>query len=238
MTDETTQPGAEATAPTRPLIHSKLIELRRRIGGLVAKKSTEEYGPKFPVKSSKELMFKLRDAVDELELLVYVVDQKVTPMAVDPVTDKRGEVKAGGTCAYVQDTVRVEAADGSYRDFKGCGSGLDRDDKAGGKASTYAWKDALLKGLSIPDKEMVDSDDEEGQGREAKPTGARRVPAATKPPTASKAAAAEAEAVKAIGAAADLVALKALVPLLERLPEAAQIRIDPVYTARKAELGG
>jgi hypothetical protein len=52
------------------------------------------------------------------------------------------------------------SSDGSYVDFVGSGHGSSSDDKAGGKASTYAWKDAIIKGLSMPDADMADTDDE------------------------------------------------------------------------------
>lgn len=225
-----------------PLIFGKLMQLRLAIGGLEARPSQEAYGPKFPVRSSKELVEKLSSAVVDLNLLVYVVDQKVIPMAVDPVDDPKGRdgaKKAGGTCAYVINTVRVEAEDGSYRDFRGTGSGMDRDDKAGGKASTYAWKDAILKGLSIPYKDMIDTDDEAGQGKDvgaARPRGEKK--GASLGGGKSAQVAAEASALAAIRSAESLEALKALGPLLDRLPEAAQLRLDPEYQSRKAALTG
>ena len=58
--------------------------------------------------------------------------------------------------------VRLVSDDGSGITFVGQGHGADRDDKAGGKASTYAWKDALIKGLNLPDADMPDTDNDSG----------------------------------------------------------------------------
>lgn len=225
--------------PVPPMIFQKLMDLRLAIGGLEARPSKEAYGPKFPVRSSKELVEKLSSAVVDLNLLVYVVHQTVIPMAVDSVDDPKGAAgakKAGGTCAYVVNTVRVEAEDGSFRDFRGVGSGMDRDDKAGGKASTYAWKDAILKGLSVPYKDMIDTDDEVGQGRDVKPAGKRASGGGSSGGKTGGVAAAEASALAAIRSAGSRAALSDLIPILERLPEDAQLRLNPEYQARKAAL--
>lgn len=211
------------TTPYTPLIFGKLLELRRRLGGLQAKrlKPTQESPkvPAFPVKSSKELMEKLRHAVDELELIVSVHEVRLHPVQTE-----------GGTCCYVTSTIRVEAADGSFRDFRGAGAGIDRDDKAAGKASTYAWKDALLKGLSIPDKEMVDADDEEGAGKEVKIGAPRRS-------AAGAGSDVEASAARSIASAKSVTQLEGLKGLLSRLPEEVQQRLSPAYAAKRAELG-
>lgn len=141
--------GGDAWSPGPPQIHAGLIALRKAIGGLQAKKQAN--GPQFAVKSAKDLGIKLRDALDETGLVCFVVGQQGGNLEVEK-----------GTAAYVQTLIRVGAPDGSYVDFAGSGHGADRDDKAGGKASTYAWKDALVKGLNLPDAEMVDTDDEVG----------------------------------------------------------------------------
>lgn len=199
------------------VIFSKLLELRRKLGGLRAKE--QKGGPRFPIKSSKELMEKLRTAVDELGLVVAVTEQEIHPVQTE-----------SGTCCYVRCTVAVIAEDGSTVHFSGVGGGMDRDDKAAGKASTYAWKDALLKGLSIPDKEMVDADDEEGQGKEVRPGAPKRSGAGGKDP--------EAAALAAIQSAESVEALEALKELLKRMPPDAQARLSPAYAARRASLGG
>lgn len=143
-----------------PQIHNLLLDLRREVGSLAAKK--QQGGPMFPVRGAKELNQKLAEALNKLDMVAAVVDQKVTFIDTDRIP---GNQTASGkpvfrTLVHVVATVRVIAPDGSYLDMVGSGHGGDTDDKAGGKASTYAWKDAILKGLSIPHEDMEDTDDD------------------------------------------------------------------------------
>jgi hypothetical protein len=92
----------------------------------------------------------------------YVSDHEVTNI---PVTsfDAKGNPKQGTGC-LVKLRITLVASDGSTVTFSGVGHGMDRvEDKAAGKASTYAWKDALVKGLSLPDDDMDDTDDQHDQ---------------------------------------------------------------------------
>ena len=119
----------------------------------------------FPVKSAKELANKLGQALTDLNLIAPVTAQEVSLI---PTADIPGNATASGkpvfrTLAHVKATVRIGAEDGSFVDVVGSGHGGDTDDKAGGKATTYAWKDALLKGLSTPEQNMVDTDDESSE---------------------------------------------------------------------------
>lgn len=139
--------GGTAYSSTPPQIATAGQQVRKLVGGLQARK--QQGGPAFAVRSGKELMIKMRSALDELGFEAPIVE--VT--GGDVPTEK-------GTCAFLTVTVELQCPDGSFKRFKGSGHGADRDDKAGGKASTYAWKDALTKGLSIPDAEMADTDDE------------------------------------------------------------------------------
>jgi hypothetical protein len=220
------------------MIFHKLIELRRQISGLKARKSTEAYGPQFPVRSSKELMDKLNAALNNLDLLAYPVDITLVSMEVPATTDKQGNPKMGGTCCYATTVIRVEAEDGSYRDFHGMGCGADRDDKAGGKASTYAWKDALLKGLSIPDAEMVDTDDEAGHARDIGAVKGRGGTRATSGGSrgGSGAAAAEEAARRRLEGASTKAELDSIVPLLQALPPDVQARLNGAYLEAKGRV--
>jgi hypothetical protein len=152
--------GGMAVSPNPPQIHAKLRELRAEIGGLKAKKVAG--GPQFPVRGAKELCQKLAQALNDLDMVAPVISQEVT--LVD-TKDIPGNASQSGkpvfrTLAHVKSTVRVGAPDGSYVDMVGSGHGGDVDDKAGGKADTYGWKIAILKGLTIPEEDMVDTDDE------------------------------------------------------------------------------
>lgn len=145
-------------------IYADLIKLRKHIGGLEAKKT--DSGPKFAIKNAKELMIKFRKGLDDLDMVSWVSEASVTDIQIEPYLDKYGNRKAGSGC-LVTSKVVVASDDGSFVVFTGMGHGFDTDDKAAGKASTYAWKDALIKGLNLPDAEMasistetVDTDDE------------------------------------------------------------------------------
>jgi hypothetical protein len=136
-----------------PKIHADLKALRSKIGGLKAEKKT---GVSFQIKSAKDLMIKLRPALDELDMNCYPVAMTGQSVPVDKGT------MADVTCVY-----RFVSSDGSYVDMAGFGQGVDSQDKAGGKAITYAWKALNIYGNSLPDKDMVDADDDEKPTKEA-----------------------------------------------------------------------
>lgn len=168
----------------KPKIRTDLLALRKKIGGLKAEKKG---GVMFPVKSAKDLMIKLRDAADELQMPMagapIAMDYQERALSLgsaDEVTTRttfsekttdddaselvKSETKRTerpSTIVTCRVTVRFMSDDGSYVDFVGFGQGGDTQDKAGGKASTYAWKDAITKALSLPDADMVDTDDEQ-----------------------------------------------------------------------------
>lgn len=142
----------DSSESAKPMIHKKLVDLRKSIGGL---KAVKKAGVPYKTKDAALLMEKLRKGLDDLNLTACVIDQEVNHYP--QVTDETGDIT---TCVHVTATIRIEAEDGSYRDMVGSGHGFSSDDKAGGKASTYAWKDALIKGLCLPDADMVDADDE------------------------------------------------------------------------------
>lgn len=187
--------GGVCRSSSPPLIHAAMLELRRKVGNLQA---TKKGGVPYPVKSAKDLMTKLRDALDDLALDAKVVHQAVQNLpspipslnkktektckrteksgdAGDP--DKHGRASVLETedevgeenefdfryaiICHIVSVIRVIAMDGSFVEFVGSGHGAGfDDDKVGGKASTYAWKDGWIKGLNLPDEEMVDTDDE------------------------------------------------------------------------------
>lgn len=119
--------------------------VRAAVGGLEAKKGNGSKAP-FPVRSAKELSLKWRAALDE------------TGCDWRPLNYHFQDVK-GGT--VLLGTFRFTAPDGETMDFEGIAGPLDDTDKAVGKASTYCWKDAIVKGFNIPDGEMVDVDDDD-----------------------------------------------------------------------------
>lgn len=154
--------GGVIQSNSAPQIHDLMGKLRKEIGAVEAKKSQEQFGPKFPVRGAKDLNQKLANALNALNMVATVVKQDVNIIPTETIP--KNETKNGNpvfrTLAHVKSTVRIIAPDTSFIDCVGSGHGGDVDDKSGGKASTYAWKDAILKGLSIPHEDMVDTDDD------------------------------------------------------------------------------
>lgn len=152
--------GGAVQSGAAPLIHAKLRELRLHVGGVAAKKQAG--GAMFPVKGAKEVAQKLAQALVDLNMVAPVVAQEIHYFDTKDIPDNK---TASGkpvfrTLVHVKSTVRLGAEDGSFVEVVGSGHGGDVDDKAGGKASTYAWKDAILKGLTVPEADMLDTDDE------------------------------------------------------------------------------
>jgi hypothetical protein len=173
--------GGMAVSPNPPQIHGKLRELRQAVGGLKAKKV--QGGPMFPVRGAKELAQKLAQALNDLDMVAPVIAQEVT--LVDTKDIPSNATNSGKpvfrTLAHVKSTVRVGAPDGSYVDMVGSGHGGDVDDKAGGKADTYGWKIAILKGLTIPEEDMVDTDDDSSDTKELSASPNKFSPSRTSP---------------------------------------------------------
>lgn len=160
--------GGAVKSDSPPQIHDMMRKLRIEIGAVQAKKSDDKFGPKFPVRGAKDLAQKLANALNTLNMEAPVIAQEISLL---PTENIPGNERSSGnpvfrTLAHVKSTVRLIAPDTSFIDMVGSGHGGDVDDKSGGKASTYAWKDAILKGLSIPHEDMVDTDDDSSTGGE------------------------------------------------------------------------
>jgi hypothetical protein len=161
--------GGFVASESPPQIHDMMRALRIEVGAVEAKKSEDKFGPKFPVRGAKDLAQKLANALNSLNMEAPVIAQEVTLLEADkvPANERPNGNPVFRTLAHVKATVRIIAPDTSFIDVVGSGHGGDVDDKSGGKASTYAWKDALLKGLSIPHEDMVDTDDDSSTGESA-----------------------------------------------------------------------
>lgn len=121
--DGTTRPGA---------ILRLWLELRRMVGTVEAKTKT---GVKFKVRASEDLIDKVSVAANELGILIYPAE-----------VEAKGHVVDSGTLAETTIMVIAQAVeDGSKLAFEGYGLGADNQDKAGGKAGTYAFKQALIQ---------------------------------------------------------------------------------------------
>jgi len=114
-----------------------------RFGALV--KQTKP-GVNFAVRDYSDLIDKISARAEELGLLIYPVNVQGSGSVVEG-EDRQGKVRTG-SMASVTVYLRVQAIeDGSYITLAGYGLGMDTQDKAGGKAGTYAMKQALVQGL-------------------------------------------------------------------------------------------
>lgn len=111
-----------------------LLDLRKATGVLVARKKEKV---KFKVRSAEELVDKIREKANKLGLLIYPHEAHGTGYVVEDGTL--------ATCELVVVLQSVE--DGSRLGIAGFGLGADGMDKAGGKAGTYAFKQALIQAL-------------------------------------------------------------------------------------------
>lgn len=134
-------------------IHEDLIKLRRLVGGL---KAEVRQGVSFKVKMGSALMEKIRSGADDLGM-----PMAGAPIKVDFTSERVPTEKGIDTLVTVATTLRFMSGDGTYVDFVGLGQGGDKQDKAAGKAFSYAWKSAIIQALSLPDDDMLDTDMEE-----------------------------------------------------------------------------
>lgn len=108
--------------------------LRSSVGLLEAKTKDKV---RFKVRSADELYDKLNAAANDLGILIY---------PCPALSSGRGHAVDGGTMAEVGLHVVAQAIeDGSRLSFWGFGLGADQQDKAGGKAGTYAFKQAIVQ---------------------------------------------------------------------------------------------
>lgn len=189
------------------------LELRKRVGNVALKQKT---GMKFKTRAATDTYDQVRAAADELGVLIYP-NQAVG----------EGKVVDNGTlCDVTLDIVCQAVSDGSSIRIAGYGLGADTQDKAGGKAGTYAFKQALIQaclagGEKTPKKDRIpDTDDEDAPI----PGGVK--PAAGKPTQDAVTA--------ALTEAQDEPAYRAAVELLKKLSPEAQVAIKPVAVAAKA----
>ena len=163
---ENERPG-ESRGNLTGLVAQRLKDLRKRVGTIKAK---VKQGVKFKVRSNEDLIDRLRPACEELNLLVYPIEANGQGYPLDGTEDG----KSGGTLASVNLKIRIECTeDGSYRDIAGFGLGADTQDKAGGKAGTYAFKSAFLQALLANGADDTDDTDTPIPGGVRKP--AKRV---------------------------------------------------------------
>ncbi len=163
MSDQTQ--AVEETTPVteeKPKnIHQKMLEVMRQIQYLkkddtVAFKSTSYKG------LSKRKSPRVRQAFLELGIVMYPIKQ---------------DSRRVGNLTTVNVTYRIANTEGDdYVDVVSTGEGADTQDKAAGKAMTYAYKYALLRTFAIPSGEDTDKIHSAQLDKEIKKRQARHTP--------------------------------------------------------------
>jgi len=202
--------------PRKPgAVLKAVLELRRRVGIIDKKKKP---GMRFETRSSEDLIDAMRGPCNELGLLIYPTECKGNGF---PVED--------GTLASVGlDVVVQSVEDGSAIKWAGFGLGADSQDKAGGKAGTYAFKAACLQGLLAAGAEDTDDTDTPIQG------GVR----ARQPLTKTQAVTISKEYVLSrLKAASDTVAYAEAKALLSRLSKDDVVELFPIAKEAKERVG-
>jgi hypothetical protein len=126
-----------------------LVDKLRQTIGILRKVKKEKV--KFLVRSSEDLIDKLRDRANELGLLIYPTPAVLNERG-EAVFTSQGKMSPieDGTLAEVNQAFIIQCIeDGSKLAIFGFGLGADSMDKAGGKAGTYAQKAALIQALQL-----------------------------------------------------------------------------------------
>lgn len=147
-------------------------KLREEVGIIQAR---QKPGMKFKTRAADELIGKIRGPVNDLGIIIYPSSS----------AGSRGFPVDDGTLASVKLDIIVQAIeDGSRIKLSGFGLGADSQDKAGGKAGTYAFKQALLQGLLANGLDDTDDSDTPIRGgvRRSQPKASSG--SVTKPPPA------------------------------------------------------
>lgn len=191
------------------------LQLRKRVGNVAL---VQKQGMKFKTRAATETYDKVREAADELGILIYPHEGK-----------GEGKVIESGTLCDVQLNIIAQAVeDGSCLSIFGYGLGADTQDKAGGKAGTYAFKQALIQaclagGEKAPKKDKaitVDTDDDDAP-----------IPDGVKPKSNKPTQAGVEQALKD---ATDEPSYRAAVALLKQLGPEAQVALKATGMEAKA----
>lgn len=199
------------------------LQLRKQVGNVALK---QKPGMKFKTRAATDTYDQVRAAADELGILIYPTEAKGEGKVID----------SGTLCDVTLNIVCQAVSDGSSIVIAGYGLGADTQDKAGGKAGTYAFKQALIQaclagGEKAPKKDRAitaDTDDED------EPIAGGVKPKSGKPTADQvKAALTDAQNEEQYRAAVDL--LKQVAPetqvALKSIAKEAKARCIPSYSA-------
>ena len=195
------------------------MQLRKATGVLQARAKA---GVRFKVRSADELIDKIREVANDLGILIYPGEARGA-----------GHVVEAGTLADVTLVVVAQAIeDGSWISFAGYGLGSDTQDKAGGKAGTYAFKQALVQALLAGGSENAkklgvhDTDDTDTP-----------IPGGVRPPVKPKAPNGE-QLISRLNAATTHDEYRAVVQLLMTASPDTQLSARDAVVAAKARVNG
>lgn len=142
----TTMSETGAVVETEEWVPGRILQLWReviaRTDSLPAREKPDGRGGKlkFKVRDATELIDKLRALTNTLGIIIYP----------GTGTEGKGIVTDNGTLADVNMVLIAQAVeDGSLLAFAGYGQGADNQDKAGGKAMTYAHKAILIEAAML-----------------------------------------------------------------------------------------
>lgn len=140
-TTTTTDPETGISTTTQGWVPGAILGLwRQLVASMDPLQRRKKEGVKFLVRDASELVDKLRAATNSLGILIYP----------GVATHGDGQVVEKGTLADVNMVVIAQAVeDGSMLGFGGYGQGSDSQDKAGGKAMTYAAKAILIQAAQL-----------------------------------------------------------------------------------------
>lgn len=137
-----TKTEEQAVEPKPLNIHQKMLEVMKKIQYLKKDDKVEFKNTSYKGLSEEKVTSTVRQAFVELGLVMYPIHQTSTRV---------------GNLTTIDVTYRLVNADGGdYVDIVSTGEGADSQDKAAGKAMTYAYKYALLRSFAIASGEDTD----------------------------------------------------------------------------------
>lgn len=138
----TTETEEQAVEPKPLNIHQKMLEVMKKVEYLRKDDKVEFKNTSYKGLSEEKVTSTVRQAFVELGLVMYPIHQTSTRV---------------GNLTTIDVTYRLVNADGGdYVDIVSTGEGADSQDKAAGKAMTYAYKYALLRSFAIASGEDTD----------------------------------------------------------------------------------
>lgn len=116
--------------------------------------------------SDKDVKEVYSKAMAENGLCILPIDIKENELSISRWTDQYGKAKQSILCSVTTKYLLMHIS-GETQELSGYGHGVDSQDKAAGKATTYAMKYALLYTFMTPTGKIDDSDNTHSNDVEA-----------------------------------------------------------------------